>query len=209
MFKFFEKKRIFSGPHRKQFWKQIRSFFEKIPKWQNGSAKFKKFPKSFLWICNMQFRERSQKDFANVPKVLRLKSEKYQSIFLFLKPCFCQKVPLGSSNAKFGNCAGLFSTKVKDVFGQGPNIYRKDIGFSKKCFSSKERFFGNVKCSFDTPHEIFWPKTTVKMLAVSPKVMVKTRCVKNIFSFPKRSSGLIESSFDKRSELFLPKVRNR
>ena len=31
----------------------------------------------------MQFRERSQKLFANVPKVFRLKSEKYEEIFSF------------------------------------------------------------------------------------------------------------------------------
>ena len=31
----------------------------------------------------MQFRERSQKSFANVPKDFRLESEKYQSIFSF------------------------------------------------------------------------------------------------------------------------------
>ena len=105
----------------------------------------------------MQFRERSQKDFANVPKVLRLKSEKY---------------------------AAIFSTKLKNVLGQGPNIYRKDIGFSNKCSSSKERFFGNVKCSFDTPHEIFWPKT-VKILAVIPKVMDKNSMCEKYFFFSK------------------------
>ena len=84
----------------------------------------------------MHLRERSQKDFANVPKVFLLKSEKYQSTFLFLKPCFCQKVPLGSSNAKFGNYAAFFSTKVKDVLVQGPNMNRKAIGFFKNCSSS-------------------------------------------------------------------------
>ena len=79
----------------------------------------------------MQLRERSQKYFANVPKVFRLKSEKYQSIFLFLKPYFCQKVPLGSSNAKFGNNAAFFSTKVEDVLVQVPNIKRKLSVFPK------------------------------------------------------------------------------
>ena len=79
----------------------------------------------------MQFGERSQKYFANVPKVFRLKSEKYQSIFLFLNPCFCQKVPLGSSNAKFGNYAAFFSTKVEDVLVQGPNMKRKLSVFPK------------------------------------------------------------------------------
>ena len=98
MFNFFEKKRIFSGPHRKQFWKYIQNFFEKVPKWQNGSSKFKKAPKIFLSMCNMQFRERSQKDFANVPKVFRLKSEKYQSIFLFLKPFFVKKFRWAAQN---------------------------------------------------------------------------------------------------------------
>ena len=107
----------------------------------------------------MHLRERSQKDFANVPKVFLLKAEKYQSIFLFLKPCFCQKVPLGISNAKFGNHAAFVSTKAKDVLVQGPIMNRKAIDFSKKCSSSKQRFFGNVKCSFDAPHKTFRPKT--------------------------------------------------
>ena len=61
----------------------------------------------------MQFRERSQKNFANVPKVFRLKSEKYQSIFLFLNPCFCQKVPLGSSNAKLAFIPQFFLQNSK------------------------------------------------------------------------------------------------
>ena len=79
----------------------------------------------------MQLRKRSQKDFANVPKVFCLKSEKYQSLFLFLKPYFCQKVPMGSSNAKFDNYASFFSTKVEDVLVQGPNMKKKLSVFTK------------------------------------------------------------------------------
>ena len=158
-----------------QFWKYIRNFFfKKSQSDKMGHPNIKKNSKNFVWICNMQFRERSKKDFANNPKVFRLKSEKYQSIFLFLQPCFCQKVLLGSSNAKFGNYAAFFSTKVKVVLVQCPNMKRKAVGFSKKCFSSKERFFGHVEYSSNTSHEIFWPKS-LKLKALSPRIMEKFR----------------------------------
>ena len=61
---------------------------------------------------------------------------------------------------------------------------RKAIGFSKKCSSSKQRFFGNVKCSFDAPHETFSLKTS-KILAVGPKAMDKTSISEKYFFFSK------------------------
>ena len=104
--------------------------------------------------------------------------------FSLFKALFLSKSSFGQLKCKFDSYVAIFSTKLKNVLGQGPNIYRKYISFSKKCSSSKERFFGNVKCGFDTPHETFWTKT-LRILAVSPKVMDKTSMSEKYFFFSK------------------------
>ena len=61
----------------------------------------------------MQFIERSKKTFPKLPEVFRLKSEKYERIFSFLKPCFCQKVLSGSLNANLATIPQVFQQKSK------------------------------------------------------------------------------------------------
>ena len=168
-----------------QFWKYIRVLFSKSPKVINWVIDIqKKIAKNFLGICNMQFRERSQKKFSQPPESFSLKVWKIRKKFFLFKALFLSKSSVGQLKTKFGKYAAIFFYKTQNALGQGPNIYRKDIGFSKKCSSSKERFFGNVKCSFDTPHETFWTKTS-RILAVSPKVMDKTSMSGKYFFFSK------------------------
>ena len=126
--------------------------------------------------------------------------------FSLFKALFLSKSSFGQLKCKFGSYAAIFSTKLKNVLGQGPSIYRKDISFSKKCSSSKERFFGNVKCGFDTPHENFRPKT-LKVLAVSPNVMPKNIDVwKIIFLFQNDPQGSLKAVLTNALNCFCQKT---
>ena len=98
-------------------------------------------------------------------------------------------------------CRNVFYKSQKH-FGSRSEFEKKAISFSKTCSSSKERFFGNAKCSFDISHETFWPQT---LKYGSKSKMYRKKHVLWNFFFSKLSSGPIESSFDKR--LFLLKVR--
>ena len=192
-FTFFEKKN-FSGLHRMQFWRYIRTFFlKKSQSDKMGYPKFKKNPKNFLWICNMQFRERSKKIFCQRPESFSLKVWKIPKHFSLLEALFLSKSSYGQLKCQVWQlCRIFFSTKVKDVSVQGPNMKRKAIGFSKTSSSSKERFFGHVGCSFETSHEIFWPKV-LKLNALSPRIMEKITFFENKLFFQNYPQGSLKA----------------
>ena len=79
----------------------------------------------------MQFRQRSQKIFANFREFFdqSLKKTKKFSVFQAL---FSSKISFGLFECKIGNPAAIFSTKVKNVLVQGPKLKRKLSVFPKR-----------------------------------------------------------------------------
>ena len=81
----------------------------------------------------MQFRERSQKFFGQLPNVFRSESEKDKKLFLFTT-LFSSKCSTGLLEQKFG-CVAFFCRKSKIFFALTPKFFEKHF-FVRKNISS-------------------------------------------------------------------------
>ena len=191
-----------SWPYRMQFWKMVQIFFQEVQICQSGSSNFrKKIRKKIFWVCNLQFRQRSQKIFAKSREFFAQSLKKTKKIFTLSSLVPLKKFLWAARMQIWQRCRNIFY-KSQKRFSSRSEFEKKAISFSKTCSSLKKRFFGHVECSL-THHRKFFAHRPLKT-ALSPKIMEKTLILKNFF-FSKLSSGPNESSFDKR--LFLLKVR--
>ena len=79
------------GPIECGFEKSSELFFQKVQNWQSWSKNIRgNFHKMFLWMCNMQFRESSQKKVAKVRRFFD-QSLKRTKKFSLLKALFSSK----------------------------------------------------------------------------------------------------------------------
>ena len=147
------------GPIECNFEKSAKFFFQEVKICQSGSSNFRRSnPKIFFCLCNMQFKQRSQKDFANFRKFFDQSLKKTKFSFALSSLALLKKFPWTARMQIWQPCRNVFYKSQKH-FGSRSEFEKKAISFSKTCSSSKERFFGNAKCSFDTSHETLWPQT--------------------------------------------------
>ena len=126
----------------------------------------------------MQFRQRSQKNFANFRKFFGQSLKKTKKIFPLWSLFLLKKFLWTARMQIWQPCRNVFY-KSQKRFSSRSEFEKKAISFSKTCSSLKKRFFGHVKCSFDTSHETFWPQALKKSL--SPKFTEKNTYFKKKF----------------------------
>ena len=114
----------------------------------------KNFHRFFLWMCNMQFRERSQKNFAKV-WMFFVQSLKRTKIFLSLRLCFL-RIFCGIIEEKTGKHAKNIMPTVQKLLLQVRKKWKKET-FIENDFFYKTNLWDDRMQFWQTP--IFFLKS--------------------------------------------------
>ena len=117
--------------------KSTKLFFKKSKSVKVGHrTSEKKIPKNFFWVCNMQFRQRSQKNFANFRKFFDQSLKKTKKFFSLSKLVLLKKFFWTARMRNWQQCRNVFY-KSQKRFSSRSEFEKKAISFSKTCSSSK------------------------------------------------------------------------
>ena len=131
-------------------------FLQNVHNWQIWSLNIREnFNKRFLWMCNMQFRERSQKSVAK-SEGFSIKVWKWQKIFHTLKLCLPPKIVFGFIDCKIGKHAKTIMPTVQTLLLQVWKKWKKETFIEKDLFY-KTNLWDDRKQFWQTP--IFFLKS--------------------------------------------------